>query len=193
MSEENLESFNTELNDPLFNESPSCWKKHLTTIIVLILGIIIITTLIIIIVILQNSESRENIPEEKKDGKKDNEDKKDDEKDEQIENYIILKNDSDFIKPEIKLNAEFQLVKTKNKMIGLLISDPDAQISHILLELENGYLMDTINGLAHFDEHMIFGGSEKYANYSIERTIGGLKGYREVLILLQHIKYIIIL
>ena len=187
MSEENLESFNTELNDPLFNESPSCWKKHLTTIIVLIVGIVIIATLIIIIVILQNSESRENIPEEKKDGKKDNEE------DEQIENYIILKNDSDFIKPEIKLNAEFQLVKTKKKMIGLLISDPYAHISHILLELENGYLIDTINGLAHFDEHMIFGGSEKYANYSIERTIGGLKGYREVLILLQHIKYIIIL
>ena len=37
--------------------------------------------------------------------------------------------------------------------------------------------MDTISGLAHFDEHMIFGGSERYVNYSTERTIGGLKGY----------------
>jgi len=186
--EEKLEVFDVELNDPLFGERPNFFKKHLATLIVLLVGIIIIVTIIIIIASLQSGEPKENIPEEKKDEKKEDEKKEDEKKedeqkeeeeeeDEQLENYIILKNDSDFIKPEIKLNAEFQLVKTKNNMIGLLISDPYSQISHVLLELENGYLTDTINGLAHFNEHMIFGGSEKYANYSIERTIRGLKGY----------------
>ena len=46
--------------------------------------------------------------------------------------------------------------------------------------------MDTVPGLAHLDEHMIFGGSEKYTNYSFVRNFGdtqrfSLNGYTEQL------------
>ena len=46
-------------------------------------------------------------------------------------------------------------------MTGLLVHDPYSQIFQLLFQVENGYLTDTVPGLAHFAEHMIFGGSEK--------------------------------
>ena len=81
------------------------------------------------------------------------------------------------MKPNIKLNAEFELIKIKNGMIGLLINDPYANIFHAQFEVGNGQLMDTVPGLAHLDEHMIFGGSERYSNCSFIRNFGGNKGF----------------
>ena len=37
--------------------------------------------------------------------------------------------------------------------------------------------MDTMPGLAHLDEHMIYGGSEKYTNYSFIRDLGGTQRF----------------
>ena len=88
-------------------------------------------------------------------------------------NLTVLKSDNEFIKPNITLNAEFELIEMKNGMKGLLIRDPYAEVFHAQFEVENGQLMDTVPGLAHFDEHMIFGGSEKYTNYSFIRNLGG--------------------
>jgi len=92
-------------------------------------------------------------------------------------NFTILTSDNEFLKPNIKLNAEFELIKMKNGMIGLLISDPYSNIFHVQFEVGNGQLMDTIPGLSHLDEHMIFGGSEKYPNCSLIRNLGGNKGF----------------
>ena len=47
----------------------------------------------------------------------------------------------------------------------------------VQFEMQNGWLTDTIGGLAHLAEHMIFSGSEKYKYYSFERIMGGVNGY----------------
>ena len=144
-----------ELNDPLTSEKQSCFKKHLITILILAVIIILAIFITIIIVVV----------------------KKDDKDDVEKKAFKILKSDKDFQKPDIKLNAEFQLIKVNNGMTGLLINDPFSEISTVFMGVQNGYFMDTVNGIAHFDEHMMFGGSEKYANYSFEREVGGAKGY----------------
>jgi secreted Zn-dependent insulinase-like peptidase len=92
-------------------------------------------------------------------------------------NITVLRKDEDFIKPGIKLNLEFELVKLKNGMTGLIVKDPYAKFVHAQFQVENGFLTDTIAGLAHLDEHMIFDGSEKYKYYSYERTLSGTFGF----------------
>ena len=153
MFEKEIDSNNLE--EPLTPGKISCFRKHLITILALF-GIILVAIAIILIILTAIKKKDKN------------------------ENDKILKiltYDKNFIKPDIKFNAEFQLVKIKNGMTGLLVHDPYSQIFQFLFQVENGYLTDTVPGLAHFAEHMLFGGSEKYANYSIEREIGGLKGY----------------
>ena len=54
--------------------------------------------------------------------------------------FTILFSDNDFLKPNIKLNAEFELIKMKNGMIGLLINDPYSNIFHVQFEVGNGQL-----------------------------------------------------
>ena len=51
--------------------------------------------------------------------------------------FSILKSDKDFIKPIIKLNAEFELIKMQNGLTGLLINAPYTTKSyfHILLKM----------------------------------------------------------
>ena len=86
----------------------------------------------------------------------------------------VLKQDKDFKKPNIKVDLEFELVKLKNNMIGLIIRDPYSLSNHAQYQVENGYLTDTIGGIAHLTEHMIFAGSEKYSKfYPYDRTLGG--------------------
>ena len=84
-----------------------------------------------------------------------------------------LKKDKDFIKPSTKVNLEFELVEVENGMKGIIIRDPFAQFVHAQFQVENGFLSDTIGGLAHLDEHMIFDGSEKYPYYSFDRKFWG--------------------
>ena len=92
--------------------------------------------------------------------------------------FDIIKLDKDFIKPNIKLNAEFELIKMKNGMEGLLIYDPYATISHIHFEVEAGSFIDTISSISHLAEHMIYQGSENYPyTFPILRTIGGIQLY----------------
>ena len=90
--------------------------------------------------------------------------------------FDILKSDKDFIKPNIKLNAEFELIKMKNGMVGLLIYDPYATFSQIHFQVEAGSFIDTISGISHLAEHMVYQGSENYP-YSFPnlRKIGGIQ------------------
>ena len=128
----------------------NCCSKHKCTIIVVISILILIVVTIILVVVLTKKSSDES--------------------------FEILKKDSDFIKPNIRLNAEFKLIKTKNGMIGILINDPYAEYSQVSLNIPNGSYTETVPGLAHFGEHMVSGGSEKYPDiYPVYNPIiGGL-------------------
>ena len=74
----------------------------------------------------------------------------------------LLQKDNEFEKPNIKLNGEFELVKMRNGMTGILISDSYALRSYVEIILKYGSYIDTVGGLSHFGEHMILQGSEKY-------------------------------
>ena len=132
---------------PLLGDKINCWSKHWVTILVLSLIVVAIIVTIVLVVVLPKDDSEENNDEKK------------------IPLPVeILKNDSDFIKPQIKLSAEFKLVHTKNGMTGLLINDPYTTYSHVNLNIPNGSYTETVPGLAHFGEHMVSGGSENYPN-----------------------------
>ena len=143
-----------KLDEPLMNDGKSCFRKHLITILV-VLAVIIIATVLLVYFLTKDD---------------------DDDDDEVKKHFTVLKTDKDIKKPNIKLNAEFQLVKSNNGMIGLLVNDPYAQNANILFRLENGYLMDSLDGISHFDEHLLLlGGSEKFGNYTSERKLTGIK------------------
>ena len=151
------------MNEPLIGDKLSCFKKHWITILVTSLIIIAVTLTVVLVVVLRKDKSKE-------DSKEDQEPI--------LGLFQILLNDSDFIKPKIKLNAEFQLVKTKTDMVGLLINDPFAEFSNVYLYMPNGSYTETVPGLAHFGEHMVLGGSEKYQNIVpiYNPIIGGVIG-----------------
>ena len=91
---------------------------------------------------------------------------------------FVLMHDKDFIKPKIKMNLEFELVKLENNMTGLIISDPNSITIHAQFGVENGYYTDTIDGIAHLAEHMIFAGSQKYNKiYPYDRTFSATKNF----------------
>ena len=92
--------------------------------------------------------------------------------------FTILKSDKDFIKPMIKLNAEFELIKMQNGLTGLLINDPYTTKSYFHFQVENGCVTDSISSLSHLAEHMILKGSEIYKDYyPLLKEIGGMYQY----------------
>lgn len=60
----------------------------------------------------------------------------------------------------------YQMITLSNKMEILLISDQDADKSAACLNISIGSIDDPKDsfGLAHFHEHMLFLGTEKYPN-----------------------------
>ena len=95
-----------------------------------------------------------------------------------IRNLTILKYDKDFIKPKIKLHAEFELIKMKNGMKGLLIHDPFTTYYHVHFNIQNGSSTDSFGGLSHLHEHMALSTSKNYnKSYHILRQFGGINGY----------------
>ena len=53
-------------------------------------------------------------------------------------------------------------IELANKIKIILISDPDINMSSCSIAVGAGYLQDEFNGTAHFLEHLLFMGSEKY-------------------------------
>ena len=99
----------------------------------------------------------------------------DDENDNKI---FVLKHDKEFIKPAIKMNLEFELVKLENNMTGLIINDPNSITMHAQFHVDNGHFTDTIGGIAHLAEHMLFAGSQKYKKlYPYDRTFASTKNF----------------
>ena len=93
-------------------------------------------------------------------------------------NFTILKKDKEFIKPKIKLTAEFELIRMKNGMEGLLIHDPFTTYSHVHFNIHNGSSIDSYPGISHLFEHMALSTTKNYnKSYHILRNFGGISGY----------------
>ena len=59
----------------------------------------------------------------------------------------------------------------KNGMNCLFVHDPDATISAAALSVKVGSQDDTVNGIAHFLEHMLFMGSKKYPDENLYSSL----------------------
>ena len=139
-------------NEPLLGEKVSCCKKHFRTILVFFIILLIIIIGVIVILLLKKDDDDDNNDEEEFDGP-----------------FKVLKSE------KIYNSAEFKLVKTKNGMTVLLINDPFAQISHINFNIPFGSFIDTVDGISHFSEHSIFGGSERYPDIYSPLNLKGFK------------------
>ena len=117
-----------------------CLKKRVITIIGVSLIIIGIAVTVVVVVTFDSKDSKEE-PE-----------------------ITVIKNNVELKRPNVKLNAEMELVKMGNNMTGLIISDPYASIFYIQFTLKYGSFIDTIPGISHLGEHMSFQSCEKY-NY----------------------------
>ena len=117
-----------------------CLKKRVITIIGVSLIIIGIAVAVVVVVTFDSKDSKEE-PE-----------------------ITVIKNNVELKRPNVKLNAEMELVKMGNNMTGLIISDPYASIFYIQFTLKYGSFIDTIPGISHLGEHMSFQSCEKY-NY----------------------------
>ncbi len=146
--EEDDDNFKSSLIDSQFNQEEILKSRNKKFIIFLIIFNIILIGYVTFCIIRMNDEDSKDT-------------------------LIILKKDKDFIKPSTKVNLEFELVEVENGMKGIIIRDPFAQFVHAQFQVENGFLSDTIGGLAHLDEHMIFDGKEKYPYYAFYRKFGG--------------------
>ena len=67
---------------------------------------------------------------------------------------------------------EYKVIELKNKMRCLLISDSEADMSACAVNVHVGASLDPkhIPGVAHFLEHMLFQGSEKYPGTTSYKT-----------------------
>ncbi len=111
------------MEGPLLGGNSNCCAKHAMTYIVLAIIAVVVVLVVVLIVVLRKDDSEEassNSP------------------------YKVLLKDSDFIKPKIKFDAEFQLVKTKTDMLGLLIDDEYLEYSLVYLYMPNGSYTETV-------------------------------------------------
>ena len=131
-----------------------CVKKHFITIV----AFCIIVVSVIVIVVVATSQSDDGKEEDSGGG---GEGRRGDASGEIL---TILIKDNQFQKPNVKLNAEFELVKMENGMTGIIISDPYASQFQIQFTMKYGTYIDTVSGISHFGEHMVLQSCEKY-NY----------------------------
>jgi insulysin len=75
----------------------------------------------------------------------------------------ILADDETFIKPQLDKRA-YRAIELPNHLQILLVSDPKTDIEAASVHIKAGHFDDPVDraGLAHFHEHMVFLGTEKY-------------------------------
>jgi insulysin len=66
----------------------------------------------------------------------------------------IIKSDLD--------NRKYKYITLKNKLKVIIISDLDAEMSAACMRINSGFRDDSVSGLAHFLEHMLFMGTVEY-------------------------------
>ena len=78
-------------------------------------------------------------------------------------NTIILANDDEFIK-SLPDKRSYRAITLSNQLTVLLVSDPTTDVEAASVHVRAGHFDDppTRAGLAHFHEHMLFLGTEKY-------------------------------
>ena len=75
-----------------------------------------------------------------------------------INTSIIKKSENDY--------RDYEWFELDNKLKVIIITDKLSNMCGALLNVNVGSIHDTIPGMAHFLEHMVFMGSEKYPNES---------------------------
>lgn len=75
----------------------------------------------------------------------------------------IISDNADFIKP-LPDNRQYRAVELPNGLTCLLVSAPESDVEAASVHVQAGHMDDpaTRPGLAHFHEHMLFLGTEKY-------------------------------
>jgi len=76
---------------------------------------------------------------------------------------IVLHDDDEFVKPDPD-NRKYRAVRLWNNLECLLISAPESDVEAAAVHVKAGHMDDPVSrpGLAHFHEHMLFLGTEKY-------------------------------
>lgn len=77
---------------------------------------------------------------------------------------------------------DYYVYTLSNKMNVVIINNKDADMSCVAMLVKIGYMHDTIPGIAHFLEHMLFNGTEKYPKEGyfsdfITKNNGGTNAY----------------
>ncbi|KAJ3322326.1 Insulinase (Peptidase M16), partial [Boothiomyces sp. JEL0866] len=85
-------------------------------------------------------------------------------------NYAVI--ETDIRKPDND-EREYLAIRLENELEVLLISDPKTDKSSAALDVHVGHLSDPddVAGLAHFCEHLLFMGTEKYPEESEYRKV----------------------
>uniref|UniRef100_A0A7S4HIU6 Insulin-degrading enzyme n=1 Tax=Odontella aurita TaxID=265563 RepID=A0A7S4HIU6_9STRA len=78
---------------------------------------------------------------------------------------VVLADAASFLKP-LPDSRSYRAIRLPNSLVALLVSDPTTDIEAGSVHLRAGHFQDPAHrpGLAHFHEHMLFLGTEKYPN-----------------------------
>ena len=98
---------------------------------------------------------------------------KDSKNEEKESTFQILLKDSQIHKP-LSSNITTEVIKLKNGLHAILISEKNTNISSINVETPYGSSLDIIGGFAHFAEHMAFRGGNKYRENSYVKGLNYL-------------------
>ena len=71
-----------------------------------------------------------------------------------LKNINIIKSSFD--------HKKYDVFELSNKLKVILIEDSEAILDDVIMGVGVGYMYDTVNGIAHFLEHMLFIGNKKY-------------------------------
>lgn len=76
---------------------------------------------------------------------------------------VVIATDSEFIKSDPE-KRQYRAITLSNQLTVLLASDPTTDVEAASVHVRAGHFDDPANraGLAHFHEHMLFLGTEKY-------------------------------
>ena len=76
---------------------------------------------------------------------------------------VIINDDPDFIKPEPD-QRKYRAIRLSNGLKCLLVSSPEPDVEAAAVHVKAGHMDDPPNrpGIAHFHEHRLFRGKEKY-------------------------------
>lgn len=99
------------------------------------------------------------------------------EEEKEKESSKILAENNDFIKPKLDKRS-YRSILLPNNLQALLVSDPETDVEAGAVHIKAGHFDDPADraGLAHFNEHLLFLGTEKYPSENDFETFVGKNG-----------------